>query len=285
MKKITLFWTCWMLFLLPGHNLVAQKPDTLKKYQSPRIGTIMKAPFIKSKVVRATIVPAILIGYGVSTIKDHGLYSSYDTQRDVLRRHPNFDTWLDNPLLVAPYLELAAANFLHVKSNNDLLNTSLLILKAEAIMSASVFGLKAFTQQERPDGSDLNSMPSGHTAQAFLAASILHTELRHKSQWYGVGAYSIATSVAAIRVLKNKHWESDVFVGAGIGILSSHVAYLTHRNRWGRKPFTLVPAYPFGTPAIGLSIDLSNLKKPRQAADRLPAGKYAPLVATSPDQE
>jgi membrane-associated phospholipid phosphatase len=283
MKKMTLFWTCWMLFLLPNYNVLAQRPDTLKKYQSPRIGTILKAPFIKSKIVRATIVPAILIGYGMSTTKDHGIYSSYDIRRDILRRHSNFSTGLDNPLLIAPYLELAAVNFLSVRSNNDLVNTSLLILKAEAMMSTMVFGLKALTRQERPDGSDKNSMPSGHTAQAFLAASILHSELRYKSQWYGVGAYTIATSVGAIRMLKNKHWESDVFVGAGIGILSSHLSYLTHRNRWGRQPFTLVPAYQFGTPTIGLSIDLSNLKKHNQAAAMLRPGKQSPIADISSD--
>jgi hypothetical protein len=69
-----------------------------------------------------------------------------------------------------------------------------------------------------------------------LAASIVHTELREKSQWYGIGAYTIATTVGAFRMLNNKHWEADVFAGAGFGILSAHAAYLTHRHRWGRRP-------------------------------------------------
>ena len=101
-------------------------------------------------------------------------------------------------------------------------------------MLASVFAVKNLTNITRPDGT-ATAFPSGHTAQAFLAASIVHTEFRDKSQWYGIGAYTIATSVAAYRMINNKHWQSDVVAGAGFGILSAHLAYLTHRNRWGRK--------------------------------------------------
>ena len=41
-------------------------------------------------------MPAALIGYGVSTIKDNGFYSSYDAREDIQRNFPNFDTWLDD---------------------------------------------------------------------------------------------------------------------------------------------------------------------------------------------
>ena len=131
-------------------------------------------------------------------------------------------------------------------------------------MGALVTGLKNTTGVLRPDGSTENSFPSGHTAQAFLAASIGHTEFRDKSQWYGVGAYTIATSVAALRMLNNRHWQSDVFAGAGIGILSAHLGYLTHRNRWGRKPRLLggvhqvftFPTYQAGAMGLGLVLQL-----------------------------
>ena len=84
-------------------------------------------------------------------------------------------------LVFAPFAELALANLLNVKSNNDFLNTGLVILKAEAINGILVLGLKNTTNQLRPNGKNRYSFPSGHTAHAFLAASILHTELRHKS--------------------------------------------------------------------------------------------------------
>ena len=64
----------------------------------------------------------------------------------------------------------------------------------------------------------------------------MRTELRDKSLWCGTGAYTIATGVGMLRIVNDKHWESDVIAGAGFGILSAHLAYLSHRNRWGREP-------------------------------------------------
>ena len=239
-------------------DLKAQDTDTIKKYQDSSL-TAGKTPFFKRKAIRAAIVPTLLIGYGLSTIKDNGIYSSYDAQRDLQHAFPNFRTRVDDILIYAPFAELAIANLVQVKSNNDLLNTSIVILKAEATFVALVFGLKRITNQERPNGENSSSLPSGHTAHAFLAASILHSELRHKSNWYGVGAYAIATSVGALRMLNNKHWQSDVFTGAGIGILSAHAAYLSHRNRWGRKPtFVFAPTLVFGTPAIAISLNMDR---------------------------
>ena len=212
-------------------------PDTLHKFENPvAVSTPTPKPWHKGKLFKASIVPAVLIGYGISTINGNGFYSSYDARNDIRRQFPNFHTRVDDALIFAPYLELGAVALAGVESRDDRLNTLLIIGKAEGFMLITVFGLKSITGVTRPDASDNQSFPSGHTAQAFLAASIVHAELRDKSQWYGIGAYGIATSVAALRMLNNKHWQSDVFAGAGLGILSAHLAYLSHRNRWGRKP-------------------------------------------------
>jgi membrane-associated phospholipid phosphatase len=251
---------------LRKYQTPAPAQDTLKKYQDSTVQqATTKAPFFKSKAFKATIVPAILIGYGLSTIKGNGIYSSYDAQRDLQRNFPNFQTSIDDALLIAPYVELALVNLLNVKSNHDFLNTALVIVKAEAIFGITVFGIKQVSNLERPNKENFESMPSGHTAQAFLAASIVHSELRHRSVWYGVGAYTIATSVGAFRMLNNKHWQSDVFVGAGIGMLSSHLAYLSHRNRWGRKPsIVMSPTYVFGKPGFAMNFSLDEYKKRKQ---------------------
>ena len=87
----------------------------------------------------------------------------------------------------------------------------------------------------RPDGRASNSYPSGHTAQAFVAATFMHEELKHKSSWYSIGAFSVATVVGGYRMLNNRHWISDVLAGAAIGIFSTKIAYLTHQYKWGKK--------------------------------------------------
>jgi hypothetical protein len=62
--------------------LQAQAPaDTTHKYQNPSgQSALIKKPFFKSKGFRATIVPALLIGYGASTINGHsGLTAAIST--------------------------------------------------------------------------------------------------------------------------------------------------------------------------------------------------------------
>ncbi|MBC6608987.1 phosphatase PAP2 family protein [Hymenobacter sp. BT188] len=217
-------------------QIAPQTPaDTLRKYETPAGATSTK-PWYRGKLVRATIVPAVMIGYGFYTHKGGGFYTNEQANRDIHKLFPTYRTRLDDYLLLAPYAELGLVALAGVESRNDRINTLLVIGKAEAIMLTSVFALKHITRRPRPDGSDNEAFPSGHTAQAFLAASIVHTEFRDKSQWYGIGAYTIATGVGALRMINTKHWQSDVVAGAGFGILSAHLAYLTHRNRWGRKP-------------------------------------------------
>ena len=237
----------------------ATPADTTHKYENPGgVPATLKKSFFKSKGFRASIVPAVLIGYGVSTINDHGFYSSYDAKKDINHLFgPGRHTHVDDFLQFAPYFELGGVLLAGVESHNDRVNLGLVILKSEAIMLTSVYTVKVLTNIDRPDGSP-TAFPSGHTAQAFLAASIVHTELRDKSPWYGIGAYTIATSVAVLRMVNDKHWESDVFAGAGFGIMSAHLAYLSHRNRWGRKAIGRdVGIVPLWSPAGGTGLSVT----------------------------
>ena len=233
--------------------------DTVHKYENPSgVAKIQKKSFFKSKGFRAVIVPAVLIGYGASTINGNGFYSSYEAKKNIRRTFGTYRNHIDDYLQWAPYLEIGGVLLAGVESRDDRLNLGLIVLKSELIMLSSVYIVKAMTSIQRPDSSNRLSFPSGHTAQAFLAASIVHTEFRDKSQWYGVGAYALATSVAAFRMINNKHWESAVVAGAGFGILSAHLAYLSHRNRWGRKPIGKdVSVVPTWSPASGTGFSLT----------------------------
>ncbi|MDD1781648.1 phosphatase PAP2 family protein [Enterovibrio sp. ZSDZ35] len=62
--------------------------------------------------------------------------------------------------------------------------------------------------------SDLYSMPSGHTAAAFLMASLLSHFYPDFSQIY----WSWAAAIGLSRVLLGVHFISDVFVGALLGL-------------------------------------------------------------------
>ncbi len=242
-----------------SQNTFAQKADEkAAPFKPDSIKMMVPSEGKKTRLLPSLIAPAILIGYGITTVKDQGLYSSYHAQADIMRLTGGRGSTIDNYLQFSPYVEFAALLALKVKCKNDALNTALLIAKSEIIMSAMVFPLKYMIKEERPyshdkakagvsleerkkDPNAFVSMPSGHTANAFCAATIVYREFRYKSAWYGIGAYTLATSVAAFRMINNQHWESDVLVGAGIGILSTNIVYATHLHRWGRKEVCFVP--------------------------------------------
>lgn len=95
-----------------------------------------------------------------------------------------------------------------------------------ALMAGFVNGIKYTAKEMRPDGSTANSWPSGHTATAFVGATLLHKEYGlTRSPWWSVAGYGVATATGVMRVLNNRHWVSDVMSGAGIGILSGELGY------------------------------------------------------------
>ncbi len=94
------------------------------------------------------------------------------------------------------------------------------------IMAVLVNSIKYTAKEMRPDGSTANSWPSGHTATAFVGATMLHKEYGlTRSPWFSVLGYGTATATGVMRVLNNRHWISDVLSGAGIGIMSGELAY------------------------------------------------------------
>jgi membrane-associated phospholipid phosphatase len=77
--------------------------------------------------------------------------------------------------------------------------------------------LKVTVGRERPDGSDNQSFPSGHTSQAFAMASVA----QHHYGWkIGVPAYALAGLMGASRIHEDKHWLSDVVAGAALGYIA-----------------------------------------------------------------
>lgn len=73
-------------------------------------------------------------------------------------------------------------------------------------------------------GGQYQSLPSGHTTAAFAFASATVSEAATwapRQRWVRPVAYSAATLVALARMYDDKHWASDVLLGAGIGIASA----------------------------------------------------------------
>jgi len=194
--------------------------------------------------IKASIVPTALIMAGTITLlpNSHCLLSKYTIHDKIINLFPGVNSPIDNYLQFAPLAAVFGLKAAGVKSRSDFINQVVITAKAELLMSVIVRGMKAWIPSDRPSGG-LNSMPSGHTAQAFVSATILDMEYRDTSPWISVAGYAMATTTGMYRMINNQHWISDVLIGAGIGIFSTKVVYYTHRYRWGKKSnMVILPA-------------------------------------------
>ena len=212
----------------------------------------------KSNWKKIVIAPVALISLGLLSTTDNEIFDGREIY-DALNKSPNFHTHADDYLQYAPIAGVYALNLFGIKGQHDFANRTALLIKSELIEMAMVLPLKKLTAVPRPDSGAPNSFPSGHTAQAFAAATFFHKEYGKKYPWLSVVAYGSASTVGVLRIMNHRHWVSDVLVGAGIGILSTNLAYLTHQNKWGgkkRKLSGMVVAPTYGQRSVGVFLML-----------------------------
>jgi membrane-associated phospholipid phosphatase len=207
---------------------------------STKVSSVTK---LKShSLLKSTIAPVSLITAGiiVESLPPHTVFSKERIQEYVQDKMNGFSTSADNYLQFVPIAAMFSFKLAGMKSRSDLLNQMIITAKSEFLVSAITYSMKHFIHDTRPDGSADNSMPSGHSAQAFASATLLDMEYRDTSPWISVGGYLCATATGFFRVANNRHWTSDVLIGAGIGIASVKLVYLTHKYRWGKMPSSAV---------------------------------------------
>lgn len=181
--------------------------------------------------VKSYIIPAVFVAYGLSSFNDNGLPSSMAVRKYRNENFATFNNSADDYIAFAPGLFMLGLDLFHVKSTSNFANQAALTGKSIILSLAVVNILKYSTQVMRPDNTSENSFPSGHTAFAFTLAEVLHQEFKDKPLVYITG-YTIATTVGAMRILNNRHWFSDVMVGAGIGMAATKLIYATHQYKW-----------------------------------------------------
>ena len=205
----------------------------------------------QSTTFKTLAIPTVLISYGLLSQNANGYPSSVDVKSWRDKNFLSFSTKIDDATVFVPAALVYGFDLLNIKSTNDPLNQTILFAKTSFVTMAIVYGLKYTTTIARPDGSDNQSFPSAHTAMAFAYATVLDKEF--KNTWISIAGYSVATATGAMRILNDKHWFSDVMVGAGIGMLSTNLVYLTHQHKYKwdwRKNSVLLPN--FGNNQYGL---------------------------------
>lgn len=205
------------------------------------------------------IIPATMITYGIVSLKTDGLQDwNEGIKEEIWTEQPHHNIHLDNYLQWAPAAMVYGLNLAGIHGKNNFRDRTIIFGMSELIMSSTVTTVKRISGEWRPDGSDHLSFPSGHTANAFAGAEFLRKEYQDVSPWYGVAGYAMAAATGYMRMYNNKHWLGDIVAGAGVGILSTDVAYWIYPSvkRWLFKDkemnTVVMPSYQNGAFGLGL---------------------------------
>lgn len=198
-------------------TLELQSPYTVTY---PKDENYKKPAWYKTNVMRGIYIGAPLIASSFIFKSIKGDFRSIRSNLD-----PNVGVKWDDFTQYAPMAACYIMKAAGVESRTSWGRMMTSHALAAASMAALVNGMKYPIGELRPDGSTKNSFPSGHTATAFMAATLLHREYGHVSPWISVGAYTLATATGIGRVINNRHWVSDVMCGAGIGIITGELGY------------------------------------------------------------
>jgi len=143
-----------------------------------------------------------------------------------LVNHPFFKTSADDLLKWMPFALLFLSDIFGTRTSSGWKKQVLIAGAAESFKYLISDNLKKLTHEHRPAPYTGNhSFPSGHTCTSFSTAEVLRSELKDSFPLLSYSGYLTATAVAAIRVMKNRHWLRDVVAGAAIGIISTKLAY------------------------------------------------------------
>jgi membrane-associated phospholipid phosphatase len=217
---------------------------TLLPAQTHRLPPAVDAPRHANSLVSGKLVAVASILFAGALMGDHEFREEAQERRAGLSNAVAdlgnaFGDWrFIVPALTAGYLagELAG--------NKELTRTVVQTGAAAALATGLTGGLKFAAGRARPyvagnsfhfrPFSGASSFPSGHSAVAFAIATAVAD--RTRDGWSDYVLYGAATLTALSRINDNKHWTSDVLIGALVG----HVSARWVTRRMG--PLQVTPA-------------------------------------------
>lgn len=171
------------------------------------------------------IIPTVFIGFGVVSLSSDALKNLNSSTKYEIGEHQPKHITLDNYTQYLPAAMVYGYNLAGIKGKHNLKERTIIYGTSQLISAAFVLPLKHLVKEERPDGTNNLSFPSGHTTTAFSSAHFLFREYEDENIWLAISGYPIAIFTGVYRTLNDKHWVGDVVAGAGFGILSTELAY------------------------------------------------------------
>jgi len=213
-----------LFFSLYSLSACAQDSVSLSKATFDSIHTNeSKQHYLKAP---ALIIPATFIIYGglrpvINDIAklDNRVMAHFE------ERNPGRPYNAADYLMWVPSASIYTMDAFKVKTAHNFKQHLLLDAGSIAVTGALGFGMRIISRHIKGFDTDNTEFPSGHTANAFRGAEILHQELKQKSPLLSYSGYVIATTVGVLRISGKEHYFSQVVAGAGLGILSTKITY------------------------------------------------------------
>ena len=199
---------------------------------SPKYPSVSQTPY-RFKPTQL-IVPGALLAAGIT-----GVYTWDNFKngvRDKFSGYKKGHTFkADDYIQYVPAVGYLGLGFIPgIKTRNDFRGRIMAGVTAYAVMAVAVNAMKYSFKHPRPGSGTRNSFPSGHSATVFTGAELMRIEY---GNYIGIAGYAVAVTVGALRIYNDRHWITDVFGGAAIGILSARIGYWL--LPWEQKLFKL----------------------------------------------
>ena len=171
-------------------------------------------------------------------------------------------TMIGDPLLhigiaAAVYGGGILANSPRWKETGEMLGEAIILADATTVVLKESFGrARPFVNGDKGSfksaqfTSDYDSLPSMHTSSSFAMASVMAA--KSESMATKAAYYSAATFVGFSRLYQDKHWASDVVLGAAIGELCGRIVIATHQKK-ERSKVALVPLVSTNSAGLALA--------------------------------
>ncbi|HEU4551859.1 MAG TPA: phosphatase PAP2 family protein [Chitinophaga sp.] len=140
-----------------------------------------------------------------------------------------------------------------VSKNRNLEHASLMAAKSLLISTALYTTAKIFIRRQRPTTSDnpfsysapfnsdsrYTSFPSGHTLTVTTVATAFAEIYGKDYPWVPWAAYGLATLTGVTRLYQNRHWSSDIWIGASLGWFVTRTVIRNQRRHSKKGTYSL----------------------------------------------
>lgn len=252
----------FLLFSFFSINLLAQKQDsTLLRQLAGKVYNdgidYVTSPFHWNKkdwliAGGTSVVTAASIFYFDKPVSNFVNEHQYNSVHNALSIFEYSDNIL-SPLVMGGFALHGA-----IKKDNYSMQTAIIVAQSYVFNGIMVQAVKTIAGRQRPynsPGDPLNWKPfsggssfySGHTSTSFAVASVVAYRYRDV-KWVPWVSYGLATLTGIQRIYYNKHWTSDVLMGAVAGTATG--IFLS--KAWENSSIQFYPQ--FGTEMNGISL-------------------------------